>query len=228
MAPADVDTCMTLGAGHPMGPLALLDYVSLDVAQAIGARSPRRPRPRPRAGGGRRARPQGRARVLRLRLSSPDAEASRAAEHAPTVPHRRRAARSLRAHSNPLHPRGRCGAFRRSERSRALRGDISSTRGTVCATRSPLSSAKGTASTAAVYFELGRGKRLSRHIDSAEGDADRARRDCGGDRGKGEQHGRFGRDGRRPSARGAAVANAATARPVSSGLLELDRRLDVR
>jgi 3-hydroxybutyryl-CoA dehydrogenase len=36
MTPADVDSCMTLGAGHPMGPLALLDYVGLDVAQAIG------------------------------------------------------------------------------------------------------------------------------------------------------------------------------------------------
>jgi 3-hydroxybutyryl-CoA dehydrogenase len=36
MTAADVDTCMTLGAGHPMGPLALLDYVGLDVAQAIG------------------------------------------------------------------------------------------------------------------------------------------------------------------------------------------------
>jgi 3-hydroxybutyryl-CoA dehydrogenase len=31
-----IDTCMRLGAGHPMGPLALLDFVGLDVAQAIG------------------------------------------------------------------------------------------------------------------------------------------------------------------------------------------------
>jgi 3-hydroxybutyryl-CoA dehydrogenase len=36
MEPSDIDTCMTLGAGHPMGPLALLDYVGLDVAEAIG------------------------------------------------------------------------------------------------------------------------------------------------------------------------------------------------
>jgi 3-hydroxybutyryl-CoA dehydrogenase len=36
MEPADVDTCMKLGAGHPMGPLALLDLVGLDVAKAIG------------------------------------------------------------------------------------------------------------------------------------------------------------------------------------------------
>jgi 3-hydroxybutyryl-CoA dehydrogenase len=32
----DIDTCMRLGAGHPMGPLALLDLVGLDVSQAIG------------------------------------------------------------------------------------------------------------------------------------------------------------------------------------------------
>ena len=31
-----VDTCMKLGAGHPMGPLALLDLVGLDVSAAIG------------------------------------------------------------------------------------------------------------------------------------------------------------------------------------------------
>jgi 3-hydroxybutyryl-CoA dehydrogenase len=36
MDPTDVDTCMRLGAAHPMGPLALLDLVGLDVAQAIG------------------------------------------------------------------------------------------------------------------------------------------------------------------------------------------------
>jgi 3-hydroxybutyryl-CoA dehydrogenase len=31
-----IDECMKLGAGHPMGPLALLDYVGLDVSIAIG------------------------------------------------------------------------------------------------------------------------------------------------------------------------------------------------
>ena len=36
LAAEAIDQCMTLGAGHPMGPLALLDFVGLDVAQAIG------------------------------------------------------------------------------------------------------------------------------------------------------------------------------------------------
>jgi 3-hydroxybutyryl-CoA dehydrogenase len=36
MEAGEVDTCMKLGAGHPMGPLALLDFVGLDVAEAIG------------------------------------------------------------------------------------------------------------------------------------------------------------------------------------------------
>ncbi len=36
MAPDEVDRCMTLGAAYPMGPLALLDLVGIDVAVAIG------------------------------------------------------------------------------------------------------------------------------------------------------------------------------------------------
>jgi 3-hydroxybutyryl-CoA dehydrogenase len=36
LKPEDIDECMRLGAGHPMGPLALLDLVGLDVSMAIG------------------------------------------------------------------------------------------------------------------------------------------------------------------------------------------------
>lgn len=36
LQPSAIDDCMRLGAGHPMGPLALLDYVGLDVSKAIG------------------------------------------------------------------------------------------------------------------------------------------------------------------------------------------------
>jgi 3-hydroxybutyryl-CoA dehydrogenase len=36
MEAEDVDNCMTLGANYPMGPLALLDLVGIDVAVAIG------------------------------------------------------------------------------------------------------------------------------------------------------------------------------------------------
>ena len=36
LAPEALDACMKLGAGHPMGPLKLLDFVGLDVAAAIG------------------------------------------------------------------------------------------------------------------------------------------------------------------------------------------------
>jgi 3-hydroxybutyryl-CoA dehydrogenase len=36
MDPSAVDACMRLGAGHPLGPLALLDLIGLDVATAIG------------------------------------------------------------------------------------------------------------------------------------------------------------------------------------------------
>jgi 3-hydroxybutyryl-CoA dehydrogenase len=36
LEPEAIDTCMRLGAGHPLGPLALLDLVGLDVSAAIG------------------------------------------------------------------------------------------------------------------------------------------------------------------------------------------------
>ena len=60
-----IDTCMRLGAGHPMGPLALLDLVGLDVsaprsASTIGAEVPARVARSDRRG---RARTQDRARI---------------------------------------------------------------------------------------------------------------------------------------------------------------------
>ena len=36
LSPEAIDTCMKLGVGHPMGPLAVLDFVGLDVSAAIG------------------------------------------------------------------------------------------------------------------------------------------------------------------------------------------------
>ena len=46
LEPQAIDDCMRMGAGHPMGPLALLDYVGLDVsaaiARSIGAEVPAR------------------------------------------------------------------------------------------------------------------------------------------------------------------------------------------
>jgi 3-hydroxybutyryl-CoA dehydrogenase len=36
LEPEAIDTCMQLGVGHPMGPLTLLDYIGLDIAEAIG------------------------------------------------------------------------------------------------------------------------------------------------------------------------------------------------
>jgi 3-hydroxybutyryl-CoA dehydrogenase len=36
LEPEQVDACMKLGASHPMGPLELLDFVGIDVADAIG------------------------------------------------------------------------------------------------------------------------------------------------------------------------------------------------
>ena len=54
MSAEAVDACMQLGAAHPMGPLAVLDFVGLDVAiaigESIGAEVPRRVRELAEAG----------------------------------------------------------------------------------------------------------------------------------------------------------------------------------
>ena len=67
LAPQAIDDCMRMGAGHPMGPLALLDYVGLDVSAAIGRSIgiavPAADRGDDRRG---RAREEGRTRVLRV------------------------------------------------------------------------------------------------------------------------------------------------------------------
>ena len=46
LEPQAIDACMKLGAGHPMGPLKLLDFVGLDVsvaiAESIGVQVPQR------------------------------------------------------------------------------------------------------------------------------------------------------------------------------------------
>ena len=76
MEAADIDSCMRLGAGYPMGPLRLLDYIGLDVAAAIGqslfADTEEEPLPRSRHARGddrrRQARPQERHGLLRVRL----------------------------------------------------------------------------------------------------------------------------------------------------------------
>ena len=67
LEPAAVDACLELGAGHPMGPLALLDLVGLDVAQSIGNTiGVDVPAAHRRAGRRGRARPQERPRLLHL------------------------------------------------------------------------------------------------------------------------------------------------------------------
>ena len=78
MEAGEVDTCMKLGAGHPMGPLALLDFVGLDVSQGDRRRPLRRlrrglpeaPGAAGRDGRRRQAGPQERRRLLLVRLAA--------------------------------------------------------------------------------------------------------------------------------------------------------------
>ena len=57
---------MSLGAGMPMGPIALLDFVGLDVSQAIGETIGADVPARLGAGAGGRAGPQVPSRLLLL------------------------------------------------------------------------------------------------------------------------------------------------------------------
>ena len=93
MAPEDVDTCMRLGAGHPMGPLALLDLVGLDVSKAIGETI--EPRfPSGARADRRRARSDARAGGASTSLSG-------TLERRPQTPRRGLSARRRRAHRVP-------------------------------------------------------------------------------------------------------------------------------
>ena len=86
LEPIEVDACMSKGAGQPMGPLQLLDFVGLDVSVAIGeklhaasgSKGHAPPRAAHRHGRCRQARPQERHRLLRL-LNNLDLHASRPA-----------------------------------------------------------------------------------------------------------------------------------------------------
>ena len=79
LTPAAVDDCMRLGAGHPMGPLKLLDFVGLDVAVAIGeslgdesaTSASHRPRAIAEMVGDGQARQEVRRRLLHLLRLSP-------------------------------------------------------------------------------------------------------------------------------------------------------------
>ncbi len=67
LEPQAIDDCMRLGAGHPMGPLALLDYVGLDVSASIGRSiGADRARAHRRADRRGRARQEGQARLLHV------------------------------------------------------------------------------------------------------------------------------------------------------------------
>jgi 3-hydroxyacyl-CoA dehydrogenase len=73
----DIDTGMTAGCAHPMGPLALTDLIGLDTAAAVAVSMLRRDEGTvvctsgsvAAKGGGRRPRSQDGARILLLSLT---------------------------------------------------------------------------------------------------------------------------------------------------------------